>query len=198
MLLKGHFFILINQYLLMQGGAMGTDEMDRLPVVVIGAGPIGLAAAVHLVMRGEEPLVLEAGDGVGTSIRKWSHVALFSSWKYLMDPIASRMLESQGWRMPDPETAPTGGEFVERYLEPLAALPEIASRIQLNARATAVSRRGYDKVKSAGRDEVPFELTSVARKAVSIFTIPGSVRSRTRAPRAPRTGSASRSPPPKS
>ncbi|MBA2670477.1 MAG: NAD(P)-binding domain-containing protein [Gemmatimonadetes bacterium] len=137
---------------------MGTDEMDRLPVVVIGAGPIGLAAAVHLVMRGEEPLVLEAGDGVGTSIRKWSHVALFSSWKYLMDPIASRMLESQGWRMPDPETAPTGGEFVERYLEPLAALPEIASRIQLNARATALSRRGYDKVKSAGRDEVPFEL----------------------------------------
>ena len=34
---------------------------SRLPIVVIGAGPVGLAAAAHLVERGETPLVLEAG-----------------------------------------------------------------------------------------------------------------------------------------
>jgi thioredoxin reductase len=142
-------------------------RMERLPVVVIGAGPIGLAAAVHLVVRGEEPLVLEAGDSVGTSIGKWSHVRLFSPWKYLVDPIAAEMLEAQGWKMPDPEMAPTGGEFVERYLAPLAALPEIAARIQVNTRVTAISRRGFDKVKSAGREEAPFELVVERGRAVT-------------------------------
>lgn len=38
-----------------------TGVMNTLPVVVIGAGPVGLAAAAHLLERGLEPLVLEAG-----------------------------------------------------------------------------------------------------------------------------------------
>ena len=38
--------------------------MSELPVVVVGAGPVGLAAAAELVERGLEPLVLEkAGRG---------------------------------------------------------------------------------------------------------------------------------------
>ena len=31
------------------------------PVVIVGAGPVGLAAASHLLARGLSPLVLEAG-----------------------------------------------------------------------------------------------------------------------------------------
>jgi len=31
------------------------------PVVIIGAGPTGLAAAAHLVRKGETPLLFEAG-----------------------------------------------------------------------------------------------------------------------------------------
>lgn len=130
----------------------------ELPVAVIGAGPIGLAAAAHLVERGETPLVLEAGDAVAASVRSWSHVRLFSPWKYLVDPVARAQLEAAGWSMPDGERLPTGGELVERYLEPLAALPSLAGRIRLGARVEAVTRRGYDKVKTAGREEAPFEL----------------------------------------
>jgi hypothetical protein len=133
-------------------------EMADLPVAVIGAGPIGLAAAANLVLRGEKPLVLEAGEAVGASVRRWSHVALFSPWKYLVDPAAARMLEDRGWERPDGERAPTGGEFVQMYLEPLAAIPEIGSLIQLDSRVIAVSRRGFDKVRSAGRGGAPFEL----------------------------------------
>src|SRR5688572_19951738 len=106
----------------------GTMEMQRvggaeLPVAVIGAGPIGLAAAAHLVARGLTPVVLEAGDDVGASIRRWSHVRLFSPWKYLVDPAARTLLQSAGWTEPDGDVLPTGGELVEGYLAPLAALP---------------------------------------------------------------------------
>jgi thioredoxin reductase len=130
----------------------------RLPVAIIGAGPIGLAAAVHLVAKGETPLVLEAGDAVGASIREWAHVRLFSPWRYVVDPAVRRLLESAGWAAPNDDRLPTGGELVEQLLEPLAAHPAIAPHIRVGRRVVAVSRRGYDKVKSAGRDAAPFEL----------------------------------------
>src|SRR5687767_5500945 len=130
----------------------------RLPVAVIGAGPVGLAAAAQLVARGETPLVLEAGDAVGASIREWAHVRLFSPWRYVVEPTARQMLEASGWTMPDEDALPTGGELLERLVEPLAALPGIAPHLRLGHRVLAVTRRGYDKVKTAGRDETPFEL----------------------------------------
>jgi thioredoxin reductase len=132
-------------------------EMN-LPVVVIGAGPIGLAAAAHLLARGETPLVLEAGNAVGASIRQWSHVRFFSPWKFTVDAASVALLEPTGWTVPDPERAPTGAEIVERYLEPLAELPQIAPHIRLGARVTAIARRGHDKMKTPGRQDAPFVL----------------------------------------
>src|ERR671911_497373 len=63
-------------------------QHDTLPVVVIGAGPIGLAAAAHLVAKGQTPVVLEAGTSVGTSVRAWGHVQVFSPWRYNIDGVA--------------------------------------------------------------------------------------------------------------
>ena len=91
-----------------------------LPVVVIGAGPIGLAAAAHLVERGIDPLVLEAGPAAGTAVREWSHVRLFSTWAEVVDPAAEKLLAPTGWVAPDAATYPTGGDWAERYLQPLA------------------------------------------------------------------------------
>ena len=51
---------------------------QSLPVAVIGAGPVGLAAAAHLVERGIEPIVFEKGDRVGAAVRQWGHVRVFS------------------------------------------------------------------------------------------------------------------------
>jgi thioredoxin reductase len=139
-----------------------TTERDpkagRLPVAIIGAGPIGLVAAAHLIAKGETPLVFESGTAIAASIRDWAHIRLFSPWKYLVDPIAREMLEATGWRAPSPERLPTGGELVADFLEPLAALPAIGSALRLNHRVLAVTRRGMDKVKTAGRDTTPFEL----------------------------------------
>src|ERR1041384_2769475 len=109
-----------------------TTPSNSLPVAVIGAGPVGLAAAAHLLGRGETPIVLEAGAAVGASIRQGSHVRFFSPWKYTVDAASVALLEPAGWTMPDPESAPTGRDIVERYLEPLAALPHIAPHTRLN------------------------------------------------------------------
>jgi NADPH-dependent 2,4-dienoyl-CoA reductase/sulfur reductase-like enzyme len=131
---------------------------EHLPVAVIGAGPVGLTAAAHLVSRGIEPIVFEAGDAVGASMREWSHVRVFSPWRYDVDPVAAELLAEHGWVAPPGGSYPTGGEIAERYLEPLAALPAIGGRLHLDARVTAVTRVGVDKLKDAGRDEAPFEL----------------------------------------
>jgi len=129
-----------------------------LPVAVIGAGPVGLAAAAHLVDRGIEPIVFEAGDAVGASVREWGHVRVFSNWDFDVDPVAAGLLSEAGWSPPADDGYPTGDEIVERYLEPLASLPAIAGRLHLGARVTSVTRLGVDKLKDAGRDEAPFQL----------------------------------------
>jgi hypothetical protein len=134
-------------------------ERSGYPVVVIGAGPVGLAAAAHLLERDLEPLVLERGAAVGASMREWGHVRLFSPWRYVVDRAAGDLLRASDWSDPDPEGFPTGADLVDRYLEPLAALPALRDRIRLDTEVVAVTRDGYDKMKTPGRDEAPFLVT---------------------------------------
>jgi thioredoxin reductase len=129
---------------------------EQLPVAVIGAGPVGLAAAARLVERGLPPLILEAGPSVGTSLRAWSHVRVFSPWEYNIDAAARSLLDGIGWAAPDPRELPSGGEIVRQYLEPLAAHPAIAPALVCNATVTAIGRKGIDKVASDERDKAPF------------------------------------------
>jgi glycine/D-amino acid oxidase-like deaminating enzyme len=129
-----------------------------LPVAIIGAGPVGLAAASQLLSRGIEPLLLEAGPTVGTNFRSYGHVRLFSPWRYNVDRTAESLLTATGWTAPDADTLPTGGEFLDRYLMPLSAHPEIATRLRLGTRVRAITRAGTDKVRTSGRDRVPFTL----------------------------------------
>lgn len=134
---------------------------DQLPVAIIGAGPVGLAAAAHLIERSEEPLVLEAGPSVGHAVRQWAHVRMFSPWAYNIDAAAARLLDAAGWQPPAKDDIPTGGELVARYLEPLAELPAMRARIRLKTRVTAVSRKNMDKVRSKGREAQPFVLRAI-------------------------------------
>lgn len=125
-------------------------------VAVIGAGPIGLAAAAHLLERGFEPVVLEAGDSIAANFESFRHVQLFSPWRYNIDPAARRLLEGAGWKEPQLDFLPTAGAMVDRYLAPLARIPALQSSIRFSHRVLDVAREGYDKVKSKGRDEAPF------------------------------------------
>jgi len=133
------------------------SERD-LPIAVIGAGPVGLAATAQLVARGLTPIVFERGPSVGASLQEWSHVRVFSPWRYNIDAAARALLEASGWTAPAEADLPTGGEIVARYLQPLAGLPLIAPHIHLGATVTAITRQGLDKVSNAGRDTAPLEL----------------------------------------
>ncbi|MDX2937104.1 NAD(P)-binding domain-containing protein [Streptomyces ipomoeae] len=133
---------------------MNAPTTDRLPVVVIGAGPIGLAAAAHVIERGLEPLVLEAGPSAGTAVRDWAHVRLFSPWSEVTDPAAEKVLAPTGWVRPDGATYPTGGDWVERYLQPLADV--LGDKVRYGATVTGVARAGRDRIVDAGREEQPF------------------------------------------
>lgn len=130
--------------------------MNALPVVVVGAGPIGLAAAAQLRERGLNPLVLERGLVAGAAISEWNHVRLFSRWAELIDPAARRLLDATGWVAPDDSTYPTGQDWTANYLQPLAtALGEI---VQLGTEVIGVARRGRDRVVDAGRDTEPLSV----------------------------------------
>ena len=128
-----------------------------LPVVVIGAGPIGLAAAAQLVARGLDPMVLEAGPAIGHAVRAWGHVRMFSPWRYNTDTAARALLEAEGWVAPDADAYPTGAELVTGYLAPLAACAALRGRIRTDARVVGVARRDHGRLHDGqGRDGAPF------------------------------------------
>ncbi|MGV9249770.1 NAD(P)-binding domain-containing protein [Streptomyces sp. NPDC003710] len=133
---------------------MNAPVTTELPVVVIGAGPTGLAAAAHLVDRGIEPLVLEAGPAAGAAVREWSHVRLFSTWGEVVDPAAEKLLAPTGWSKPDAGTYPSGGDWADLYLKPLA--DALGDKVRTGARVTGVSRTGRDRIVDADREAQPF------------------------------------------
>ena len=155
------------------------------PLVIVGAGPIGLAAAAQAHSRGLPTLVLEAGRG-GASVRDWGHVRLFSAWSELVDPVAEKLLAGTGWDRPDPDSYPTGTDWAEQYLAPLAAALGATDRGRgpLRQRVVGVAKRGRDRLVDSGREEAPF--TVHVRDACR--TGPGSRPLRSSTRRAPGTG----------
>lgn len=138
--------------------SLRADPLDGLPVAIIGAGPIGMAAAANLAERGIPFEIFEAGDSIAASIGQWGHTRLFSPWRHLVDPASRRLLEATGWAAPKEDGLPTGFELVDAYLRPLAALPAIADHLTTGARVTAVSRDGADRTRTSGRERTAFLL----------------------------------------
>ena len=139
-----------------------TIPTARPHVAILGAGPVGLDAALAAVDAGLSFTLYEAGSSVGRNVADWGHVRLFTPWSLNVSPRMRRHLAAAG-RGPgvDPEACPTGSEFVDRLLEPVAGLPAVSSRIELGARVVAVGRKGLLKHESIGggeREQRPFRL----------------------------------------
>src|SRR5216684_4367114 len=135
------------------------DSLNRgKTVAILGGGPVGLAAAAHVLERGMEPVVLEAGPAAGHAVRQWSHVPMFSPWEYNIDKAAGRLLAAVGWNAPSGGGYPTGGELLAQYLEPLATRTPLKDRVRTESLVTSVGRVGFDKAKTKGREAAPFEV----------------------------------------
>ena len=133
----------------------------ELPVAVLGAGPVGLAAAAKLIERGIPFVLLEAGKRVAANLLDYGHVRLFSPWQYNVDHTMAKLLEPTGWVAPSDGDLPLAREIAERVLQPFAALPAVANSLRLGTRVVSVSREGFDKVKSAGREKAPFAIRAI-------------------------------------
>ena len=127
-------------------------------VAVIGAGPVGLAAAAHLDKYQQPFVVLEAGSEAGAAVREWGHVRTFSPWRYMVDGAAKSLLESTGWSSPDADHLPTGHELIDQYVKPLSSHPAIRPHVRYHSRVASMGRKDFDKVRTKGRDHQPFEI----------------------------------------
>lgn len=136
------------------------------PVAIIGAGPIGLAAAAHLERRNIPFFIVEKG-AVAQNIRSWQHVTLFSPWQYNIDEAAKLLLEESGWQAPPNDVIPSGEQLVTQYLQPLADL--FKGHILLNHEVVGISREQLDRMKSKKREQTPFQI--IADTLVGIKTL---------------------------
>jgi glycine/D-amino acid oxidase-like deaminating enzyme len=144
---------------------------DR-PLVIVGAGPIGLAAAAHAQSHGLRTVVLESGARPGAAVREWGHVRLFSAWSELIDPAAATLLAGTGWRQPDPATYPTGTEWAEAYLAPLAAALETTAEVSVRFghRVVGVAKQGRDRMVDSGREDAPFTVHVRSDQGTALLT----------------------------
>ncbi|MDO2934115.1 FAD-dependent oxidoreductase [Paeniglutamicibacter sulfureus] len=140
---------------------------QNYPVIIIGAGPIGLAAAAHLIERHQDVRILESGTSAGAAIQDWGHIKLFSTWKYNIDAASRRLLETPtdtyagDWEAPRETRLPSGADMVSEYLEPLAAHPALAPNISYGHCVTHVTRiqadgKSVDKTRTNGREDALF------------------------------------------
>jgi thioredoxin reductase len=145
------------------------EILKSLPVAVLGAGPVGLAAAAQLEVRGIPFLLFEAGPTVASNILSWRHIRVFSPWKYNIDKAARQLLNESGWHNPDDEALPTGGELYDQYFQPLYELPFIKSNTFLNAKVLSIGRKNVDKMKTSGREKLPFVIQVLQEGEVQYY-----------------------------
>jgi hypothetical protein len=131
-------------------------------IAILGAGPIGLEAALAALEHGYAFTLYEAAPEVGASLRGWGHVRLFTPWGLDVSPRMRRRLESAGRQLPAiDESCPTGAELADAVLAPLAELPEIAPHLRTATRVKRVGREGllkHEEIGSAARRARPFRL----------------------------------------
>ena len=133
--------------------------MGRKRIVVIGAGPLGLEAALYAARLDHDVRVLEAGR-VGENVRRWGHVRLFSPFELNHSTLGAAAVIASGARLPEASAILTGREHVEAYLAPLARAEPLRGRVEESVRVRQIGRERLGKSSPFGeaRTRFPFRL----------------------------------------
>jgi hypothetical protein len=130
-------------------------------IAILGAGPIGLEAALAAVDRGESFTLYETAPHVAGNVRRWGHVQLFTPWSMNVSPRMRRHLEAAGRPVINGPECPTGNELADLLLAPLAELPSIASSLKTGTRVLDIGRQGllkHEQIGTPKRSSQPFRL----------------------------------------
>ena len=133
----------------------------RPRLAIVGAGPIGLDAALAAAQRDWPFTVYEAGMTPGASVRAWGHVRMFTPWSMNVSPRMRTRLEATDAEVPSGDQCPTGRELAEQLLDPLAELPELRAALQLGTRVSGIGRQGllkHEEIATPARAGRPFRL----------------------------------------
>jgi threonine dehydrogenase-like Zn-dependent dehydrogenase len=130
-------------------------------IAIIGAGPIGLEAALYAVQRGFRVTVFEQAHDVAAHVRDWGHVRMFSPFGRNSSEWGRGALRDAGQLLPADDDLLTGEEFAERYLVPLSRLPQLSEYIRAGMPVWRIGRRDSLKTERIGdpaRAREPFRL----------------------------------------
>lgn len=123
-------------------------------VAIIGAGPIGIEAALYASTLGHDVTVYERGD-LAQAVQSWGHVTLFSPWRMNTSPLGRACLEQAGFpsvaQADELERCPRGSELFDRYLLPLSQIPRLSGRLRLHHRVLSVGRPWLLKGEQIGK-----------------------------------------------
>ena len=127
----------------------------RPRIAIIGAGPIGLEAALHATLTDRYDVVVYERDNIAAHIRQWGHVNLFSPFCLNSSPWGRETI-SQHYgthALPTDDAQQLGSEFIATYLEKIAALPAIKNIFRLNTNVISISKEQHFKADAIGKAE---------------------------------------------
>ncbi len=126
-------------------------------LIIIGSGPAGIEAGLAAASAGLDFHILERGR-VAENMRRWGFVTMFSPWRMNVSPSGEGRANLDNI---DRETFPTGAEYIENYLKPLAQHPDLAEHISTGVNVLRVGRNGAFKdtlVGDSSRAKLPFNI----------------------------------------
>jgi thioredoxin reductase len=154
---------------------MNQTPMDIHPVVIIGAGPAGLAAAMQLRRQGIDPVVLERGR-IGGLLLNANLVENYPGFvKGIPGPDLVKLFEGQADRLGVKVSIEEvlSAHFESDLFRIVTNIRELRARILIAASGTCPNKLPEDLVTGEGQDNVYYQVFPLIEKINQDFLIIG-------------------------